>query len=313
VSSPSAATLHVTNGDSVLYLFRKAGVTGTNLAWRDALHEGPVPAGLTLEETSGRRALYLAQRGLGSPIKIFHDFAQRDATFRRAAGFARVVLWFEHDLYDQLQLLQILYEIEKMSLDPGHVATIQSDRYLGSMTADELVAMHSHERTLTKATTDEAREAWNAFTSPEPELVADRAHHDARGLPHLRAAMLRLCEEFPSERDGLSRSERHALQAVEQGPARVEELFDRAQAREEAPFLGDRIFEAILRDLASGPAPLIEGEQILEPTALGRRILAGDADWLEHREPDRWVGGSHIDANFPYRWNDDARRFVRKT
>ncbi|MGR4065126.1 MAG: DUF1835 domain-containing protein [Vulcanimicrobiaceae bacterium] len=312
MSSPSAATLHITNGDSVLYLFRKAGVTGTNLAWRDALHEGPVPGGLTLEETSGRRAMYLAQRGLGNPIKLFHDFSQRDATLRRAADFARVVLWFEHDLYDQLQLLQILFEIEKMSLDPGHVTSIQSDRYLGSMTADELVAMRSHERTLTKATADVARETWDAFTAEDPTRLAECAQHDARGLPHLRAAMLRLCEEFPSTRDGLSRSERHALQAVEQGPARIEELFERSQAREEASFLGDRMFEAILSDLRTGPSPLIEGEQILEPTALGRRVLAGDADWLEHREPDRWVGGSHIDADFAFRWNEDARAFERK-
>ncbi len=35
-------------------------------------------------------------------------FRARDAIFRRHGEFKTVVLWFEHDLYDQLQLLQIL-------------------------------------------------------------------------------------------------------------------------------------------------------------------------------------------------------------
>ncbi len=59
----SAATLHITNGDGALYLLKKAGILGTHLAWRDALNDGPVPAGLSLEETSTVRANYLAQRG----------------------------------------------------------------------------------------------------------------------------------------------------------------------------------------------------------------------------------------------------------
>jgi hypothetical protein len=44
----SVNTLHVTNGDSVLHLWKKAGLLGTHMAWRDVLHEGPVPAGLDL-------------------------------------------------------------------------------------------------------------------------------------------------------------------------------------------------------------------------------------------------------------------------
>src|SRR5665213_267762 len=74
MSDRSATTLHVTNGDSVLYVFKKAGILGTHVAWRDALHEGPVPAGLSLEATSAVRTRYRAERGYGNPIKINHDF-----------------------------------------------------------------------------------------------------------------------------------------------------------------------------------------------------------------------------------------------
>jgi hypothetical protein len=35
--------LHVINGDSALETLREAGLPGSAIAWRDVLHEGPVP------------------------------------------------------------------------------------------------------------------------------------------------------------------------------------------------------------------------------------------------------------------------------
>ncbi|HUA09808.1 MAG TPA: hypothetical protein VMA98_11120 [Candidatus Acidoferrales bacterium] len=311
MSSQQAATLHVTNGDAVVYLFKKAGVVGTHLPWRDVLHEGPVPAEATLEELSRIRGAYLATRGFGNPIKLLHDLAARDATLRRAREFAEVVLWFEHDLYDQLQLLQILVELDAMALEPGTVSLVQSDAYLGSMTADELIALFPKRRTVTQTVVDSARAAWSAVRASEPDALLAQTKRDAPGLPFLRAALMRLCQEFPWSGDGLSRSQRHTLQAVAAGPARAEELFRRAQAREDAPFLGDLAFAAILRDLQMAPAPLIEGDDgELTPTAQGRSALAGAEDWLQAQPLDRWIGGMHLTNDRPFRWDDDAARFL---
>ncbi len=310
--SSQAATLHVTNGDSVVYTFRKAGIVGTHLPWRDTLHEGPVPAGGTLEQMSRIRAEYLASRGFGKPIKLLHDFESRDATLRRAGEFSEIVLWFEHDLYDQLQLLQILVALDEMRLEPGRVTIVQSDHYLGSMTADELASLHPKRRTVTTATFENARSAWSAFTASDPHVLYGHTSRDALGLPFLRAALLRLCQEFPWVGDGLSRSQRHALQSVAQGPARDDELFRRAQAREEASFMGDLPFYAILRDLQASPAPLVEGEEgMLELTALGRSILAGGDDWMTTQPIDRWIGGVHLVGEISYRWDELTNAFAR--
>jgi len=311
MSPQQAATLHITNGDAVVYLFKKAGVVGTHLPWRDVLHEGPVASGVPLEQLSRLRAEYLAIRGFGKPIKLLHDFASRDATFRRAPEFPETVLWFEHDLFDQLQLLQILVELKAMRLEPGSVSLIQSDAYLGTMTADELLALFPRRKTVTDAIFDRACSVWDALCAPQPDALFEASMRDAQGLPHLRAALRRLCQEFPWSSDGLSRSQRHALQAVSAGAARPDELFRRAQAREEAPFLGDLAFAAIVRDLQTGAAPLVEGEEgALVPTARGRSLLAGAEDWLQAEALDRWIGGMHLTGEHPFRWDDDAGRFV---
>jgi hypothetical protein len=307
----TGATLHITNGDGAVYLLKKAGILGTYVAWRDPLNEGPVPAGLSLEEVSALRANYLAARGYGNPIRIIHDFQRRDAQLRRAGDFDEVVLWFEHDLFDQLQLLQTLASLEELDLEPGRVAVVQTDHYLANMTVDEVFPLFPKRRTATAAIFKSARRSWDRFTSPSPADLFAAAGEDAIGLPFLRPALQRLCEEFPWKRDGLSRSQRQALYAVAQGPGRPEELFSRAQGREEAFFLGERLFTAMLEDLRAEPGALVEEEEgNLVPTALGRRVIAGDADWLDEREIDRWIGGIHLTPENVTRWDDDTARFT---
>lgn len=311
MTAPSAAALHITNGDGVLYLLEKAAILGTHVAWRDGLNDGPVPDGLTLEETSAVRARYQAQRGFGNAIKLIHDFERRDAQLRRAAEFGEVILWFEHDLFDQLQLLQILTALDEMNLDPGRVFVIQSDHYLEEMTVEEMAPLLRRRRTATAAIFRSARRSWERFTSNSADDLFAAASEDAIGLPYLRTALRRLCEEFPWTRDGLSRSQRQALHSVAQGVAMDHELYARAQAREEAPFMGARAFALLVQDLHASEGALLETDTAAARlTALGRRVLAGDADWLEHRRIDRWIGGVHLLDGNVVRWNDDAARFL---
>src|SRR5262245_36144294 len=101
--------LHLTNGDSVVTSWRSVGLPGVYLPWRDVLHDGAVPRRETLEQMSDVRAREIARiGGEADSTAIRAEFAQRDATLASFRDHDEVVLWFEHDLYDQLQLLQIL-------------------------------------------------------------------------------------------------------------------------------------------------------------------------------------------------------------
>ncbi|MBV8724761.1 MAG: DUF1835 domain-containing protein [Candidatus Eremiobacteraeota bacterium] len=303
--------LHITNGDGAVALLKKAAIIGRHVAWRDALNEGPVPAGLSLEETSAVRSRYLGERGYGHPIRLIADFARRDQLVRRAGEFAEIVLWFEHDLYDQLQLLQSLTSLEEHALEPGRIWLVQSDHYLTALTAEQIVALHAKRRIATAAAFKSARRTWERFTSATSDALRQAAVEDAIGLPFLKGALQRLCQEYPWKRDGVSRSQRQMLYAVAQGPASNDELFARTQMREEAAFLTAGAFAMILRDLRSADAPLIEDEGgSLNLTALGRRVIAGDVDWLEHHAIDRWIGGVHLVGESVTRWDDDLGSLV---
>lgn len=309
----SLNTLHVTNGDSVIYLFKKGGLLGTHLAWRDVLHEGPILNDRPLEELSAIRAQFLASEGYGNPIKINRDFEKRDATLRRAAEFDEVVLWFEHDLYDQLQLLQILSCISMMELPAGAVQMIQSENYLGMLSPDELLALLPKRRSLASASSDAAERAWQAITAASPDLLRSAIDEEAASFPFLKAALHRLCQEFPSLANGLSRSQQNIVESIAQGARTPEDVFRRSQAREESAFLGDATCFRKIAELSADPSPLVARlEQGLELTVLGRRVTACDADWLDTQPLDRWIGGMNLTTAHHWRWNEEARAFIER-
>ena len=105
-AGPCVSVLHVTNGDAVVpELAAAAGVAEEDvLPWRDVLHDGPVPGGLDPDELARVRAAHLASRGWAAEDEALASLRERD---RRLATFPEpreIVLWFEDDLYDALQL-----------------------------------------------------------------------------------------------------------------------------------------------------------------------------------------------------------------
>src|ERR1700676_621441 len=112
--------LHITNGTAVS--LDKTGLPGAIIYWNDVLHEGPVPAGMSLDELSRLREQFLA--GYFDLKRSEVSFAERNAALAAASEEDEVVLWFEHDLFDQLQLLQILDCFAAAQTRPGELTLI---------------------------------------------------------------------------------------------------------------------------------------------------------------------------------------------
>ncbi len=320
--------LIITNGDSAAQRMREARIPGDILPWRDILHEGPVPPTLKLEDLSAIRAQFLAQRGWISEDELLFAFSQRDALIRDHARFDRIILWFEHDLYDQLQLLQVLdfFSTEKHVPD---IFLIQAARYLGQETARGLRG-HLH---LMEPASDAhfslAKLAWNAFRAPSPEPWAALLRLQTHILPFLRPAILRHLEELPHLHSALSRTEWTILKLISDGIRTPREIYQAFTELEEAFFMGDWSFYHNLDQLALGGSPLIAGFSGLhfspalpQPareayfacelslTHLGYSVLSGSADALRHRQISRMIGGFHLHSGAPWRWDHGSRRLL---
>ncbi len=263
-------------------------------------------ATMPLRQLSSMRAQYLAQAGLGNAIKINYDFEKRDRTIEKCGNFQEIVLWFEHDLYDQLQVLQVLNFFSDKEMEPGRVQLIMSGVYLGIQTADDLLEMLPRRKPVSGATYAQATGMWMAFGSDDPVRWLELSGR-SNELPYLRTAVERLVQEFPSVANGLSRTEQQALETVARGAMRKEDIFAACQSQEEAPFLGDTTFYMKLQVLCDPIAPLIaEVASRFSITPLGLKVLRCETDWLESHRLERWIGGVHLTNRNAWRW-DGAR------
>src|SRR5262249_47917787 len=122
--------LHISNGDAT-------DVPGTGLArrvvyWRDVLHEGPVPE-VAPADLRRIRAGYLtgdeSVEGVGR-AEVMRQFTERDLALEANRG-GEYVLWFEADLYDQLEIAAILGRLAGLSVPAERITLICIGQHAG--------------------------------------------------------------------------------------------------------------------------------------------------------------------------------------
>jgi hypothetical protein len=340
---PAKSVLHVLNGDSTADRLRAAGIPGEVTLAADLLYEGPAVATSSPERWRRERARFLAQSGYDDYEECLARLAAWDHALDGFRLHDEVVLWFEHDLFDQLQLCRLLSWFAARDTGFTRVTLVQAGDYLGRMPPQLLAGLLDARQEVTDAQKALAREAWAAFCAPVPTRLeallaridraagplgaagaasfAGAAGADSSPLPYLAGALARHLEEFPGLGDGLSRSERQALVAVAAGPLPFGALFRAVETMEERVFMPDLSLLRRLRELASGPRPLLRldtagGASPRTPTVavtgVGQAVLAGREDWIEIRGGiDCWLGGVHLQGRYAaWRWDRQACRLV---
>ena len=305
-----------------------AHIVGDILPWRDVLHDGPVPGGLSLRQLSRVRANYLSGVGAGDSAELTAAFAGRDAVVERCDDYEGVVLWFEWDLYDQLQLIQLLaFFAGKLGTreQPLKLELVCIEGYLGNLPPEKFNELDKQREIVDVAMLTLGRKAWKAVTSSSPTEVMALLDSDTIRLPFFAGALRRFLEELPWTRDGLARSELQLMDAIAAGNKTFGDIFQYASDHEERIYCGDSSAADYLRRLAGGSTPLVAfqengnydwREQIfvqseLTLTEAGEAVLDGRRDWIKLGGSDRWLGGMHLEgANAGWRWDADSGKAV---
>ncbi|MBY0497377.1 MAG: hypothetical protein K2Y23_24510 [Cyanobacteria bacterium] len=261
--------------------------------------------------------------------EVAADLQQWRHTVDDESAYDELVLWFEHDLFDQLNLIQLLTHIGQRRRSKP-VSLICIDRYpghpnftgLGELPPHDLEGLFPARRAITESQIAAARQAWAAYRSPDPRALEALLKTDLSALPFLAAALARHLEEFPSDRDGLSRSERRMLEQAIDGPAQIHTAFPRMHQGETAYYIADSWFFDRAKDLSDASPALMQLTITLDqPNALpagtialtpeGRGVLQGEADRVKLCGIDRWLGGVHVHGHGrAWRWSDRAGHLV---
>ena len=323
--------LHVANGTATTSIIRAAGIPGLRSQWADVLYEGPVPGGLTDEELVAVRECFLAGPDANLKDEDENSLRRWRAVIDRHESYDEVILWFEHDLFDQLSLIQLLTWIRGRVPTAKTVSLVCIGSFpgrpafkgLGELAPDELASLLETRRPVSEAQYALAARAWDVFRAADPEALDRLWRSDLQALPFLAAALRRFLEEYPWTRDGLSRSERRLLELADPGPTELIAAFPRMQEGEKAYFITDGSILSLVEtfsqttpalltyeDAASTAGQVLHGAVAI--TNAGRDVLAGRLDRIATCGLDRWYGGVHLQGNGPmWRWDDQAER-IRK-
>jgi hypothetical protein len=309
--------LHVTNGESTLVTLARSGVPGRFSSWDDILHDGPTPL-VSGDEWVRVRAQYFASVGYGEAADMARDFKIKDDALEALRGEDEVVFWFEHDLYDQLLLIRHLWWIGRHREAARRFSIVIGSDYLGMLTPADFPPRFERREAITDEQIALGTEAWTAYCGDDPTRLvafADVGHLPPEGgsrLPYLGRAIRRLLEEFPSAKNGLSRTERQILDVLAEGDRSPEQTFVAASKLEDDIWLGDWSFWTTVQRIGAGPHPLVRMDVTpredrlpsgtLSITDAGRRVRGGHADHITLNAPSRWIGGTRLQSDRQWRW-----------
>ncbi|WP_379141391.1 sigma-70 family RNA polymerase sigma factor [Paenibacillus sp. sgz500992] len=333
--------LHIVNGDSVGEMLKQGIVQGEVLVWREIYSAGPIfvnPAGSS--ERIQRAGVLEKTLGIPSTEYIAGCEAQ-EAKIREFKRYDEVVLWFEHDLFDQSMLAYLLHWFKGQKLGStklsllciGEFPGIELFHGLGQLTPAQLGTLSGTWRGIGRKEMELGSDLWRAYASPDPGTMADlleerRGELSASALPFAYEAFKAHLSRLPSVHNGLGIVEETTLQAVRHGALTPMELFPLVSDKLHRLGMGDLDFGRYLHTLVYNRQPLltIEGaegntdfRQIAEfwgrrvaITELGERILDGLADRVEVQGLDEWYGGLHLEGHtVPWRWDSSSGSLVR--
>ena len=328
-----APYLHVANGTSVTRTLETAGVPGARSIWADPLHQGPVPGGISDNELlEVRRRYHSAGVTIGEnrpSLDPANDMRQWRAAIAGHESYGELVLWFEHDLFDQLNLIQLLTWIREHVPPSKTVSLICIDAFpgypdfkgLGELQPGELASLLNARVPVSEAQYALAGRAWQAFRESSPEAL-DALRYDTAALPYLGDAITRFLQEYPWARDGLSRTERRLLELASAAPIAFRQAFRRMGDGDRFYTVTDLSFTDTAKGLSETVPPLLTLElesgssspfgAVARATDAGRSVLGGEIDRVSLCGIHRWLGGVHLQGRqHVWRWDDAAGHMVR--
>ncbi len=201
----SPKVLHIVDGESTGGTLRVSGLAKgkDTLVWKDALYQGPVPAGLSLKKLSQLRSRFWTEG------KRADAFSKRDAQLLAWRNYDEIVLWFGSTSLCQLSLAQILTWFGQQHLDGRRISLVST--WGGMLPPERLLSPFKARTPITTAQLRLANRFWNAFTSSSPLALQNLLKLNLRLFPRFRDTIIELLQEYPSRCDGLSDLERKLL------------------------------------------------------------------------------------------------------
>ncbi|PSR55146.1 hypothetical protein AHMF7605_17355 [Adhaeribacter arboris] len=304
--------LHILNGDGMAEPFKQAAIPADDcIVWREILSEGPIVDQDSTVEFWQARQHYITQTYQEAPTTYVLKVTTEVKHLDTYSQHNEVVLWFEHDLLCQINLLYLLHWFAQHNLNKTSLSLVCIGSHpekpdfkgLGELSPEQLAALFPQRQVLTPADLALGDRGWKAYAAPTPEpLIYFLQKEDFTRLPLLPIALHAHLTRFPSVQNGLNAIEQLLLEIIATNQLTTTELFEKFWQRTSLFGLGDAQIVNYLVELEQ--AELIQIQETISITDLGNKTLRSECDYVQLHPVNRWLGGVHLQPGIPYwRWN----------
>jgi hypothetical protein len=335
-------TLHIRCGHDLQEPLKEAGFNGDYYVDIYPYLIGPVREGPGCLEQRARHIVDCYGDQFDPPLDYegqLQGLEDKERELHDSADYERIVLWFEHDVTDQLSLIHLLGHYATHRRPPRLELVNISDfpgarRFtgLGELPPEALRMLWKTRKLLSAAQLRSGLDAWRALANPDPRPLAAIMRSGTPALPLLARALHRHLRELPSTVNGLSLTEELALTLMAEplpdwgGTVTLGKIYWTMHwDTDPLPGQGDGHVRDRVLNMEDASARVFERRSGIGPdgksrppwtdrlsiTDLGRAVLKGDTDFMSLRPPNRWVGGVEIGVGTPdWRWNDKMKDAV---
>lgn len=303
--------LHILNGDGTANVFKQAGIPGEDIIiWREILSEGPIIDHHSAVDFWQARQHYIADMYNENALTYIDKVTAEVKRLETFLQHEEVVLWFEHDLLCQVNLLYLLHWFAQHQTGSTAISLVciathpekPNFRGLGELSPAQLAALYPQRQWLTPADLSLGDQGWQAYAAPTPEPLLTYLQEDFTHLPLLLPALQAHLTRFPSVQNGLNAIEQILLEIISESNPSPLELFQKFWQRTTLFGIGDSQIVNYLKDLEQ--VGLIKVGDNTQITPLGMKVQQGAADYVQLKPLNRWLGGVHLQPGQPYwRWD----------
>ncbi|MEM9142139.1 MAG: DUF1835 domain-containing protein [Bacteroidota bacterium] len=306
--------LHITNGDSFTERLKALNVKGDIVTWREMLCEGKTETNVGSESFWKTRFEFLNKNYKVSKSWFVEKTLKEYRSLCNHKQQDQIVLWFEYDLFCQINLLAVLSWL-KAHRKYAEISLVCSGREgntdtlyaLNELNDEQLLDLYGKKVALTQDDIEYADYIWQLYCSDNPMRLENLSDYRDFQFDYLSDAIRAHLKRFPAIKNGLNDVETHILQlSMERKPKSKRELLATVLQNQGIYGFGDTQFERIITSLK----PLYTTFNPVRLSKKGKEILAGTSNYYSamRQNNQMYLGGA---LKYNYLYNTDTNKILK--
>lgn len=214
-------TIHVLNGDSTAQILEKTEIKGDVVVWREMLCEGPLHKEVGSDEFWTKRYAFF-EKELGVQRLEYYDKTIKEIVrLEDLSGYDNIVLWFEYDLFCQVNLLALCTYLLDNYVKKANYYLICTGKEKGKeqlqslsdYSPSEFKTLFENKVILSKTNLEFAKESWKLYVENNIDILKSFDFNQSSKFKYLQLAINQHLLRFPTE-NGLNQIENKILDVI---------------------------------------------------------------------------------------------------